>query len=1607
MDDSRKSVTADGQPHRRAAARAAKPGDGRFRRLAAALLVAVAASAFGAAAWAQNVTELWSSTNTLSFSSATRSNLSAGNDAASFTTGSGGVLAVTNSSTVAATAPGAPTGLAAAPRLYRIDLSWTAPADNGGSAITGYKIEVSADGGSSWSDRVANTGDANTTYSHTGLARGTTRHYRVSAINTNGTGDASNVANATTWITRPGAPTGLTATASWTTQINLSWTAPADNGGSAIITYVIDVSPDGITNWRYRAGNVNAVTTYSQIGLAPGTTRHYRVVAINANGWGPNSNTANATTGHTAVTFGASLYTAVEGGATATVEVQLSAAPSAPVTIPLEVTHQGGATEADYSGIPANVMFGANQTEMTFTVTATADTDAETGESVSIGFGTLPDGVFADTTATVTLADGRGPGPGPGPGPTDSDPTVTISTTASAPVTGPFTVTVVFSESVSGFELEDLVVENGVASELNGNGTTFTAKVTPEDSGTVTVDIGAGAAEDSAGNPNTAAARFSIAADTAASTVTITSTATEPVNAPFPITIVFSEPVTGFELDDLVVENGTASELEGDEASYIATITPAASTSDTVTVDIEAGAAEDAAGNPSEAAEQFSIVADTAAPTVTLSTTASAPVTGPFTVTVVFSESVSGFELEDLVVGNGGASELNGNGTTFTAKVTPEDSGTVTVDIGAGAAEDSAGNPNTAAARFSIAADTAASTVTITSTATEPVNAPFPITIVFSEPVTGFELDDLVVENGTASELEGDEASYIATITPAASTSGTVTVDIEAGAAEDAAGNPSEAAEQFSIVADTAAPTVTLSTTASAPVTGQFTVTVVFSESVSGFELEDLVVGNGVASELNGNGTTFTAKVTPEDSGTVTVDIGAGAAEDSAGNPNTAAARFSIAADTAASTVTITSTATEPVNAPFPITIVFSEPVTGFELDDLVVENGTASELEGDEASYIATITPAASTSDTVTVDIEAGAAEDAAGNPSEAAEQFSIVADTAAPTVTLSTTASAPVTGQFTVTVVFSESVSGFELEDLVVGNGVASELNGNGTTFTAKVTPEDSGTVTVDIGAGAAEDSAGNPNTAAARFSIAADTSASTVTITSTATEPVNAPFPITIVFSEPVTGFELDDLVVENGTASELEGDEASYTATITPAASTSDIVTVDIEAGAAEDAAGNPSEAAEQFSIVADTAAPTVTLSTTASAPVTGQFTVTVVFSESVSGFELEDLVVGNGVASELNGNGTTFTAKVTPEDSGTVTVDIGAGAAEDSAGNPNTAAARFSIAADTSASTVTITSTATEPVNAPFPITIVFSEPVTGFELDDLVVENGTASELEGDEASYTATITPAASTSDIVTVDIEAGAAEDAAGNPSEAAEQFSIVADTAAPTVTLSTTASAPVTGPFTVTVVFSESVNGFELSDLVVGNGVASDLRGNGTTFTATITPAASGTVTVDIPAGAAEDYAGNESEAASRFSIAAELADTTAPTVTISTAASAPVNGPFTVTFTFSEEVTGFELEDLVVGNGVASELEGNGARYTATVTPTASGPVTVDIAAGAAEDSAGNPSTAADQFSITAELTPVPALPLAGVIALAALLLIGVIRRRAGDQWVNVR
>jgi len=98
-------------------------------------------------------------------------------------------------------APSQPTGLVAtAASMSQINLSWTAPSDNGSSPVIGYKIERSTDGGSNWFTIVSNTGTSSTTYYDSGLSKNTTYWYRVSAINSDGgTSAPSNTASATTF----------------------------------------------------------------------------------------------------------------------------------------------------------------------------------------------------------------------------------------------------------------------------------------------------------------------------------------------------------------------------------------------------------------------------------------------------------------------------------------------------------------------------------------------------------------------------------------------------------------------------------------------------------------------------------------------------------------------------------------------------------------------------------------------------------------------------------------------------------------------------------------------------------------------------------------------------------------------------------------------------------------------------------------------------------------------------------------------------------------------------------------------------------------------------------------------------------------------------------------------------------------------------------------------------------------------------------------------------------------------------------------------------------------------------------------------------------------
>jgi len=202
--------------------------------------------------------------------------------------------------TTTLTAPQPPTNLSTNTiSSSQINLSWSAPSDNGGSAITGYKIERSLDG-STWNTIVSNTGSTTTTtYSDTGLSSSTAYTYRVSAINSVGTSSPSNTASATTGdssATVPQPPTGLVASSTKVSAINLSWNAPSSDGGSTIIGYEIQRSTNG-GSWSTIVSNTGSISTsYSDTGLLPLLTYTYKVSAINSVGTSSPSNTASSTT---------------------------------------------------------------------------------------------------------------------------------------------------------------------------------------------------------------------------------------------------------------------------------------------------------------------------------------------------------------------------------------------------------------------------------------------------------------------------------------------------------------------------------------------------------------------------------------------------------------------------------------------------------------------------------------------------------------------------------------------------------------------------------------------------------------------------------------------------------------------------------------------------------------------------------------------------------------------------------------------------------------------------------------------------------------------------------------------------------------------------------------------------------------------------------------------------------------------------------------------------------------------------------------------------------------------------------------------------------------
>lgn len=190
--------------------------------------------------------------------------------------------AVTAREVVVSLEPGQPTGLeAVAAGQSQINLSWTAPADAGGTPIVGYKIEYAVPG--DWASVVDNTNSTDTTYSHTGLMASTTYSYRVSAINGTHTGEPSATDMATTTAALILGTPSITAASNAAGSATIAL-APAANATKHFVWAFRVGGTDNATDGMWSNEAAGDATSVTMTGLTSGES--YWFIAIAGRGDG-------------------------------------------------------------------------------------------------------------------------------------------------------------------------------------------------------------------------------------------------------------------------------------------------------------------------------------------------------------------------------------------------------------------------------------------------------------------------------------------------------------------------------------------------------------------------------------------------------------------------------------------------------------------------------------------------------------------------------------------------------------------------------------------------------------------------------------------------------------------------------------------------------------------------------------------------------------------------------------------------------------------------------------------------------------------------------------------------------------------------------------------------------------------------------------------------------------------------------------------------------------------------------------------------------------------------------------------------------------------------
>ncbi|WLH52163.1 Ig-like domain-containing protein [Pseudomonas tolaasii] len=1166
-------------------------------------------------------------------------------------------------------------------------------------------------------------------------------------------------------------------------------------------------------------------------------------------------------------------------------------------------------------------------------------------------------------------------------------------------------VTITFSEAVTGFTNADLTIANGTLSAVSSSdgGITWTATFTPTTSitdATNLITLDNSGVQNLSGNTGigiTNSNNYAIDTVRPTATIVVADTALG-VGQTSLVTITFSEAVTGFTNADLTIANGTLSAVSSSDGgiTWTATFTPAAGITDTTNlITLDNTGVTDLAGNAgSGTTDSNNYAVDSQRPTATIVLADSQLSAGETSlVTITFSEAVTGFNNADLSVANGTLSSVTSSdgGVTWTATFTPNvgvNDATNLIVLNNTGVTDLAGNAGTgttSSANYTIDTVLPTATIIISDNALK-IGETSLVTITFSEAVTGFTNADLTIANGTLSAVSSSDGgiTWTATFTPTTSiTDATNLITLDNSGVQNQSGNAGSGttdSNNYSI--DTVRPTASIVIADTALAIGQTSlVTVTFSEAVTGFTNADLTIANGTLSAVSSSdgGITWTATFTPaagitDTTNLITLDnTGVADLAGNAGSGTTDSNNYAVDSQRPAATIVIADP-TLAAGETSLVTITFSEAVSGFDNSDLSVPNGTLTAVSSADGgiTWTAIFTPAVNVRDTTNlISLNNTGVTDLAGNAGAGVTNSgNFTIDTMRPTATVVVADTALKAGETSaVTITFSEAVSGFTNADLSVANGTLSNVSSSdgGITWTATFTPTGNITDTTNLitldnsGVQNLSGNTGVGTTDSNNYSI--DTQLPTATIAvADSVLAIGQTTTVTITFSETVSGFDLSDLSVANGVLSSLASADGgkTWTATLTPTASITDATNlIVLDTSGVSDAAGNTgSSLAISNNYAIDGQRPTATINVASPSLAIGQTSlVTITFSEAVSGFDNSDLSVPNGTLSAVSSadGGVTWTATFTPTGNihdTTNLITLNNAGVTDLAGNAGsgvTDSGNFSIDTLRPTATVVVDHSALK-IGETAQVTITFSEAVSGFTTADLSVANGSLSNLASSDGgmTWTATLTPTANitdTSNLITLDNSG--VQDAAGNAgSGTTDSNNYAIDTQRPTATITVANGTLGIGQTTtVTIAFSEAVSGFDLSDLSVANGVLSNLASadGGKTWTATLTPTAAitdATNLIVLDAGQVNDIAGN---AGSGIAISNNYAiDGERPTATISIAnPNLTVGQTTTVTFTFSEKVSGFDLDDLSVANGSLSNLAttDGGKTWTATLTPAA--------------------------------------------------------------------